>query len=403
MRYLNSLCFFLLLLISTAGYSQVPQAINYQAIARNAAGGVFVNQSVALRISILGGSATGPVLYSERQTATTNQFGLFSLKIGTGTIISGSFSTIPWNLANQWILIEIDPQGGTNYTNIGTSELLSVPYALYAQTSGSSGSSGPQGPAGPTGPQGPAGADGAPGIQGPPGPQGPAGADGSPGAQGPAGPQGPTGPQGPAGSGSGESSIVKATVKTLGTTGITDPTSAVLGGPGTASAASLWLENNAAFCAVCTQVYAQSLPNSFGNAEVLDIPLQTITIADNPANNEGVLIMANITIKSTNNASSLSNGFRYSIWLQRSSDPTFNTDVTNVYRVEDGLAGGVNSLVDPVTLGSGISCTNIIFPDLNLAAGTYHYRLVYQSIMGLSNGQTIFAQDRSMLLMEIKH
>ena len=112
--------------------------------------------------------------------------------------------------------------------------------------------------------------------------------------------------------------------------------------------------------------------------------------------------MANITIKSTNNASSLSNGFRYSVWVQRSTDATFNTNVSNVYRVEDGLAGGVNNLVNPVVLGSGISCTNIIFPDLNLAAGTYYYRLVYQSIMGGSNGQTIFAQDRSMVLMQIR-
>jgi hypothetical protein len=164
----------------------------------------------------------------------------------------------------------------------------------------------------------------------------------------------------------------------------------------------LWLENGTNYCAVCTQVYAQTLPNSSGNAEVLDIPLQTITIADAPQETEGVLVMANITIKSTNNASSLSNGFRYSIWVQRSTDATFNTNVSNVYRVEDGLAGGVNNLVNPVVLGSGISCTNIIFPDLNLTAGTYYYRLVYQSIMGGSNGQTIFAQDRSMVLMQIR-
>jgi hypothetical protein len=112
--------------------------------------------------------------------------------------------------------------------------------------------------------------------------------------------------------------------------------------------------------------------------------------------------MANVTIKSTNNASSLGNSNRFSIWVQRSTDVTFQTNVTNVYRVEDGLSGGVNNLVDPVTLGSGIACTTIIFPDLNLPDGTYYYRLVYQSILGSNNGQTVFAQDRNMVLMEIR-
>lgn len=413
---------YFVILFSVNIKAQSPQAINYQAIARNAAGSVFVNQNVALRISVLSGSATGAVLYTERQTATTNQFGLFSLKIGTGVVLAGDFSSIPWSTANQWVLVEIDPQGGTNYTNIGASELLTVPYAFYADVSGNGGGgtvgpAGPQGPQGEPGIQGPQGPQGEVGATGPAGPQGLTGlqgltgADGADGATGPAGPQGAVGPvgpqgiqgpQGPAGTGTGGSPLILGQSKTIGTSSITDPAAVVLGGAGTANAASLWLENGTNYCAVCTQVYAQTLPNSSGNAEVLDIPLQTITIVDAPQETEGVLVMANITIKSTNNASSLSNGFRYSIWVQRSTDATFNTNVSNVYRVEDGLAGGVNNLVNPVVLGSGISCTNIIFPDLNLSAGTYYYRLVYQSIMGGSNGQTIFAQDRSMVLMQIR-
>ena len=413
MRLIQTFFFLILIHCSLKVSAQIPQAINYQAIARNASGSVFVNQNVALRISILSGSATGSVLYSERQTATTNQFGLFSLKIGTGTTLIGDFSSIPWSAANQWVLIEVDPLGGTNYTNIGASELLSVPYAFYADVSGNGGGGtvGPVGPQGPQGepgiqgPQGEVGATGPAGPQGSAGAQGPAGATGSAGPQGPAGAQGiqgPIGPQGPAGTGSGGSPVILGDSKTIGTSSIVDPVSVTLGGAGTANAASLWLENGTSYCAVCTQVYAQTLPNFSGNAEILDIPLQTITIVDAPQETEGVLVMANITIKSTNNASSLGNGFRYSIWVQRSTDATFNTNVSNVYRVEDGLAGGVNNLVNPVVLGSGISCTNIIFPDLNLSAGTYYYRLVYQSIMGSSNGQTIFAQDRSMVLMQIR-
>jgi hypothetical protein len=200
-----------------------------------------------------------------------------------------------------------------------------------------------------------------------------------------------------------ENQELTGSVVTVGSPAINDPAATVLSGPGSASAATLFLESNPAFCAVCTQPYAQSLPVFSGQAEVIDYPAQSITITDgNGTNNSGVLFMANVYIKSTNNASSLGNSNRFSLWVQRSTDPTFQTNVTNVYRVEDGLSGGVNNLVNPVTLGSGIACTNIIYPDLNLLPGTYFYRLVYQNILGSNNGQTIFAQDRSIVLMQIK-
>ena len=121
----------------------VPDGINYQAIARNAAGGVFVNQAVGVRITIIAGGVTGTAQYTETHTATTNNFGLFSLKIGGGTPVTGNFNDITWNTTNQFVKIEIDPTGGTSYTNIGTNELLSVPYALYAETSGNGGAQGP--------------------------------------------------------------------------------------------------------------------------------------------------------------------------------------------------------------------------------------------------------------------
>ena len=68
---------------------------------------------------------------------------------------------------------------------------------------------------------------------------------------------------------------------------------------------------------------------------MLDIPIQEYTLEDDGEDGKGILILANVTVKSTNNASSLGNSNRFSIWLQRSTDPSFNTNVTNVYRVED--------------------------------------------------------------------
>ncbi len=144
------------LFISTLTFTQAPQGINYQGIARNGSGTILPNQVVSLRISILSGAA-GPVLYSETHSTTTNQFGLFTVKIGMGSPQSGTFSGINWSAGNQYARIEIDPTGGNNYINLGDSQLLSVPFALYSETSGTPG---PAGPPGPTGPIGPTGNDG---------------------------------------------------------------------------------------------------------------------------------------------------------------------------------------------------------------------------------------------------
>lgn len=168
----NIYIFFTLILsgLVSQAQNQVPRGINYQAIARNNAGSVYVNVNLGVRISILQGGPSGTVQYSERHSATTNSFGLFTLKIGGGTPLTNTFSEITWSTANQYVKVEIDPAGGTNYTEIGSSELLSVPYALYAENGGGQGTPGPQGPAGPEGPQGPAG------VAGPPGPTYQAGA-----------------------------------------------------------------------------------------------------------------------------------------------------------------------------------------------------------------------------------
>lgn len=149
--------------------AQAPQSFNYQAVARDAAGAVISNQAVSFRISLLQGSSTGTSVFTETHNVNTNQFGLVNFAIGSGTLLNGSFSTINWANGPYFVQIEIDITGGSNYVSMNTTQLLSIPYALYAETSGSSipgpqGPAGPQGNDGPIGPQGPAGPQGLPGT-----------------------------------------------------------------------------------------------------------------------------------------------------------------------------------------------------------------------------------------------
>jgi len=125
-------------LVTMLSFAQAPEKMSYQAIIRNASGQFLQNQNVGVKVSVLQGSASGTVAYSERLTGTTNANGLLSLEIGSGAIISGIFNTIDWSSGNYYLKTETDPTGGTNYTLAGTSQLLSVPYALYAKTSGNS-------------------------------------------------------------------------------------------------------------------------------------------------------------------------------------------------------------------------------------------------------------------------
>lgn len=152
------------LLLSATLFAQVPQKMSYQAVVRNASGNLVSNSTVGMRISILQGSATGSVVYSETQNPVTNSNGLASFELGMGTVLSGTFSTIDWgNSGPFFVKTETDPAGGSNYSIVGTSEFLSVPYALYSLNPG------PAGPAGPPGPAGPTGSVGATGPQGPSG------------------------------------------------------------------------------------------------------------------------------------------------------------------------------------------------------------------------------------------
>jgi hypothetical protein len=119
--------------------AQAPEKMSYQAVMRNATGQLLASQNIGVKVSILQGSASGTVVYSERLTGVTNANGLISLEIGTGTVLSGTYATINWPSGNYYLKTETDPTGGTSYTITGTSQLLSVPYAMYAKSSGSSG------------------------------------------------------------------------------------------------------------------------------------------------------------------------------------------------------------------------------------------------------------------------
>jgi len=116
--------------------AQAPQQMSYQAVIRNSADAVVASQNVGMQISILQGSASGTVVYAETQIPTTNANGLVTLAIGTGNVSAGIFTAINWAAGPYFIKTETDPSGGTNYTITGTSQLMSVPYALYAASSG---------------------------------------------------------------------------------------------------------------------------------------------------------------------------------------------------------------------------------------------------------------------------
>jgi len=127
--------------ISSIGYAQqqsssVPHAFKYQAVARDSKGDVLPNQNVSFRISILQGTENGTTVYEETQSATTNQFGLANLSIGSGNSVIGNFTNVAWGEGPFFVKIEFDPKGGTDYLLMGTSEMLSVPYALYSENAG---------------------------------------------------------------------------------------------------------------------------------------------------------------------------------------------------------------------------------------------------------------------------
>lgn len=134
---MKNLLLAIILVVFTANvWAQSPNKMSYQAVIRDASDALVINQPVGMKISFLQGSANGAAVYEETQTVSTNNNGLVSIEIGSGTTID-DFSAIDWSAGPYFIKTETDPAGGTNYSISGTSQLLSVPYALYAASSGS--------------------------------------------------------------------------------------------------------------------------------------------------------------------------------------------------------------------------------------------------------------------------
>ncbi len=130
MKNLYSLVLFLM--FSICCQCQIPQGISYQAIAQNNFGLPVINTAIGIKIDILNDSATGTILYTETHSETTSLFGLYNLVIGQGAPTFGNFSNIKWEKGQKFFSVSIDLTGGNNYVLVGTTQLLSVPYALCA-------------------------------------------------------------------------------------------------------------------------------------------------------------------------------------------------------------------------------------------------------------------------------
>lgn len=114
--------------------AQSPEKMSYQAVIRNASGELVQSSEVGMRIQLLQGSEFGASVYVETHEASTNANGLLSIEIGTGTVVSGDFPAIDWSDGPYFLKTETDPAGGSDYSITGTSQVLSVPYALHAKT-----------------------------------------------------------------------------------------------------------------------------------------------------------------------------------------------------------------------------------------------------------------------------
>ena len=239
----KTLFFSFFVALTYLSFGQSPNKMSYQAVIRNSTNNLVVNQPIGMQVSIIQGSSTGTVVFSERHTPATNANGLVSIEIGDGIPVFGVFSGIDWGNGPFFIKTETDPNGGVSYSITGVSQLLSVPFSLYSSMSDSSkfdkvndadsdpnneiqilsysndtlflsnagfvilptpgsgpqGIQGPKGDTGAIGPQGLQGPIGLTGATGPQGPQGPQGIQGPKGDTGAMGPQGIQGVQGPVG------------------------------------------------------------------------------------------------------------------------------------------------------------------------------------------------------------
>jgi len=124
--------------------AQAPALLNYQGVARNAIGIPLTSQNLSLRVNIRNNSATGAIVYSETRTTKTNEWGLFAVQIGSSgtTASTGTLAAVDWLNGSKFMELEMDPAGGANFTNLGSTQLLSVPYSLVAGAAAPTGSAG---------------------------------------------------------------------------------------------------------------------------------------------------------------------------------------------------------------------------------------------------------------------
>ena len=118
-------------------FGQSPQGVTYQAVATDLNGLELINQTISIQASVLSSLTTGNTEWQEEHSVTTDAFGLFTLTIGQGTSTGNgaqaNFADISWGSATHFLKIEMDVNGGTNYSHMGTNQMMSVPYALYAE------------------------------------------------------------------------------------------------------------------------------------------------------------------------------------------------------------------------------------------------------------------------------
>ena len=136
-------------MLSFFAFGQTPQGVSYQAVATNVQGEPLENQTIGVRFSILQGSASGQPVYVEHHNTSTDPYGMFNLSIGLGTVVGGEASElgqIDWGAHSFFLKVDLDVSNTDNYETIGTQQLLSVPYALFAANSGAANNDNDQDP-----------------------------------------------------------------------------------------------------------------------------------------------------------------------------------------------------------------------------------------------------------------
>ena len=130
--------------LTLASLGQAPGQINYQGVARNVVGNVLPNQHISLRLTIHDGGASGTIVYQETRNLKTNLFGLFNIAIGSAGAdnVQGSMSTVDWANSQKYLQVEMDPAGRNAFIDMGTAQLLTVPYAFYASAAKPAGAAG---------------------------------------------------------------------------------------------------------------------------------------------------------------------------------------------------------------------------------------------------------------------